>query len=303
LVLAFLTICVVWGSTYFAIRVALQGFAPFAIGALRFLAAGGVLYGFLRARGEPSLTLRQWGAAFATGALFFLVGNGFVNLAERSVSSGLVAVLVATMPLWATVFARLCGEPSSRREWFGLALGLVGVIVLNLGGELRANGAGAVFGLVASISFALGSVLNKRLDLPRGSMATAAQMLSGGALMLVASILGGEHFALAPSLSSVFAVAYLAIFGSLIGFSVYAFLLRETRPAIATSYAYVNPVIAIAIGVAVGGEGLDRASAAGAIIVLVAVLLITRSGVRTKVQAASPPLPAPPPSLRYLTDG
>jgi drug/metabolite transporter (DMT)-like permease len=162
----------------------------------------------------------------------------------------------------------------------GIALGLAGVVVLNLGGELRASGAkgnGALFGLIAPMSWALGSVVSKRLTLPKGAMCTASQMLCGGALMGVAGGVLGERFDHAPPARAIFALAYLLVFGSLVGFTAYIYLLHHTRMSVATSYAYVNPVIALALGVFFGGERIDRASAVGAAVVLAAVVLITRA--------------------------
>jgi drug/metabolite transporter (DMT)-like permease len=287
-VIAFLAVSLIWGSTYFGIRVALEGFPPFEIGAIRFLVAGAVLYGFLRARGEPPPTARQWGGAGVTGFLFFLLGNGLVNVAEQRVSSGLASVLVATMPLWATLIERFSGGAvrarPQRREQVGIALGLAGVVVLNLGGELRASGTGAVCALVAPLAWALGSTVGKRLPLPAGAMRTATQMLCGGGLMACASVALGER-AGAVSGRAIGAVAYLAVFGSLVGFSAYNYLLHHTRTAVATSYAYVNPVIALALGVAFGGERVDAMGALGAAAILAAVLMITRG--KTK---AEPPV-------------
>ena len=279
-VLAFIAVCVVWGSTYLAIRVSLEGFPPFLGGAFRFLLAGSFLFVVLRARGERAPTAIEWRGAAITGALFFVFSNGFVILAEQSVPSGLVSVMVAVMPLWATLFERFTGTRVGKLEWMGIALGLAGVVVLNLGGELRASGAkgnGALFGLIAPMSWALGSVVSKRLTLPKGAMCTASQMLCGGALMGVAGGVLGERFDHAPPARAIFALAYLLVFGSLVGFTAYIYLLHHTRMSVATSYAYVNPVIALALGVFFGGERIDRASAVGAAVVLAAVVLITRA--------------------------
>ncbi len=287
-VVSFVAVSLIWGSTYLGIRVALEGFSPFAIGAIRFLVAGGLLYAFLRARGEAAPTARQWGAAAVTGFLFFVLGNGLVNVAEQRVSSGLASVLVATMPLWATLFERLAGGRTNAREWVGIGLGLTGVVILNLGGEMRASGTGAVCALVAPTAWALGSTAGKRLPLPGGAMRTATQMLAGGAAMALVSVALGEHGPGAVSLRAVGAVAYLAVFGSLVGFSAYNYLLHHTRMTVATSYAYVNPVIAVALGVALAGEHIDALGAVGAATILAAVLMITRS----KAAASVPSAPA-----------
>ena len=276
-VAAFAVVCVVWGSTYLGIRVALEGFPPFALGAVRFVVAGGLLFAFARWRGEPSPRLREWGAALLTGALFFVVGNGLVNVAEQSVSSGLASVLVATMPLWVTLFGRVFGARVTGAELAGVVLGLVGVVVLNLGGELRASPGGAACALLAPMGWAMGSVTSARLPLPTGMMRTATQMICGGAAMMVVSVAAGEHFAGPPSLRAWLAVAYLCAFGSLLGFTAYSYLLSHTRPAVATSYAYVNPVIAVVLGVALAGERFGSTSLVGAVIVLAAVVLVGRA--------------------------
>ncbi|HZU83451.1 MAG TPA: drug/metabolite exporter YedA [Polyangiaceae bacterium] len=276
-VLAFAAVSVLWGSTYLGIRVALESFPPFFIGAVRFFVAGAVLFVVARVRRERSPTPVEWISACATGLLFFVVGNGFVNLSERVVSSGLVSVLVATMPLWASVFARLFGEPLSRAEAAGIVLGLLGVAVLNVGGELRATPTGALLGLLAPMGWALGSMVSRRVPAPAGIMRTAAPMLTGGAAMFVVSLAVGEHVSAIPSLRSVAAVVYLCVFGSVVGFSAFSYLLSHTRPAVATSYAYVNPVIAVLLGIVFAGEHIGAESVLGAVVVLVAVVVVGRA--------------------------
>lgn len=288
LVAAFVAVCVVWGSTYLGIRVALEGFPPFLLGAVRFLAAGGVLFAVARVRGEPAPRAAQWGSALLTGGLLFVVGNGLVNVAEKSVSSGLASVLVATMPLWATLVGRFFGATVSPRELLGVVLGLAGVAVLNLGGELRASPAGAVCALLAPMGWALGSMAQRRLPLPPGTMMrTASQMLGGGAALVVVSLAAGERLTAAPSARAIAAVVYLCVFGSLVGFTAYSYLLAHTRPAVATSYAYVNPVIAVILGVALAGEHFGATSMVGAAIVLAAVALVGRAKAAQSTAAQS----------------
>jgi drug/metabolite transporter (DMT)-like permease len=275
LIVAFAVVSIVWGSTYLGIRVALEAYPPFFLGAARFVVAGAVLVAVARARGEAMPSRRQWGSAALTGVLFFVVGNGLVNVAERSVSSGLASVLVATMPLWMTVFGRLFGATSSPREIGGVLLGLSGVVILNLGGDLRASSAGAMVCLLAPMGWALGSVASRRLPLPSGVMRTGAQMLSGGAAMLLVSLALHEH--LGPQTARTgLALAYLCVFGSLVGFTAYSYLLQHTRPAVASSYAYVNPVIAVVLGMAMAGEKFGVQSAVGALVVLAAVALVQK---------------------------
>jgi drug/metabolite transporter (DMT)-like permease len=272
--LAYAAVCIIWGSTYLAIRISLESYPPFLIGAARFLGAGAVLFILARVRREPLPTPVEWRSAVITGAVLLVIGNGFVNLAERSVSSGVASVLVATMPLWTTVLSRAFGQPVSSGERAGVVLGLIGVVVLNLGGELRASSGGAALSLLAAMGWALGSLASQRLPLPAGIMRSATQMLGGGAAMLLVSLARGERLAPVPTLRSGLATLYLFVFGSLIAFSAYSYLLKHTRPALATSYAYVNPVVAVVLGVVFAGEHFGAASLLGSTIVLAAVLLV-----------------------------
>jgi drug/metabolite transporter (DMT)-like permease len=286
---AYAAVCLIWGSTYYGIRLALDGFPPFMIGAARFLGAGVTLLVIARARGEALPRALEWGAAFVTGTLFFALGNGLVNFAEQSVSSGLASVLVATMPLWMTVYARAFGERVSGGEVLGVALGLAGVCILELGGELRGSPRGALLLLLAPMCWALGSLASKRLPAARATMTrTGAQMTAGGVVMLLLSLGFGERVAATPSTGAVLAVVYLCVFGSLIGFTAYSYLLAHTRPAVATSYAYVNPVIAVALGVFLGGERFGVASAVGALVILAAVGLVARARTTAPRPAAAP---------------
>ena len=273
-VLAFIAVCVVWGSTYLAIRVSLEGFPPFLGGAFRFLLAGSLLFVVLRARGERAPTAIEWRGAAITGALFFVFSNGFVILAEQSVPSGLVSVMVAVMPLWATLFERFTGtrvreaRVDGDRARSGRRRRL----------EPRRRAArerrqGERSALRPHRAHELGARLGgeQAAHAPKGAMCTASQMLCGGALMGVAGGVLGERFDHVPSARAVFALAYLLVFGSLVGFTAYIYLLHHTRMSVATSYAYVNPVIALALGVFFGGERINRASAVGAVVVLAAV--------------------------------
>ncbi len=277
LIVAFAIVSIVWGSTYLGIRVALETYPPFLLGALRFVLAGAALLAAARLRGEPMPSRREWGSAAVTGGLFFVIGNGLVNVAEATVSSGLASVLVATMPLWMTVFGRLFGATASPREIAGVVLGLSGVLILNLGGDLRASPSGAVICLLAPLGWSLGSLASQRMPLPAGMMRTATQMLTGGVAMFLVSLLLHEH-AGPPTARTTLAVGYLCVFGLLIGFTAYSYLLRHTRPAVASSYAYVNPVIAVVLGIAMAGEKFGVQSAVGAVVVLAAVALVQKRG-------------------------
>ncbi|MBK7533766.1 MAG: drug/metabolite exporter YedA [Myxococcales bacterium] len=271
---SYAAVCTLWGSTYLAIAVALEGFPPYLLGALRFLLAGSALLAVARWRKEPWPERRQWLGAAVAGLFLFVLGNGLIAAAERSLSSSVTSVLAATMPLWMTVFGRLLGTPVRRSEAVGVALGLVGVLVMNTSGELRASPAGVVMVLLSPMAWAVGSLVGQRLPSPPGLMRVGSQMLTGGLQMAVVSLALGERMAHLPSGRAVAAAMYLLVAGSLIGFSAYSYLLQHTRPAVATSYAYVNPVIAMALGILLAGETFDVAGAVGAAIILAAILLV-----------------------------
>ncbi len=271
---ALLAVSVVWGSTYLGIRIALEGFPPFLMAGVRFVIAGALLFAGLWLRGAPAPTPRQWRSAALVGGLLLLGGNGGVVVAEQSVASGLAALGVATVPLWSALFAGAWGQWPRRLEWAGLAVGFGGVALLNVGGGLRASPLGALALLVAPVSWALGSMWSRRLDLPGGLMTSAAEMLAGGVLLLVTSAALGERPPAALALRPTLALAYLIVFGSWVGFSAYLFLLRRVRPAIATSYAYVNPVVAMVLGVAVAGERIEWGEWAATPVILAGVALV-----------------------------
>ncbi len=272
LIPALLAVYVIWGSTYYAMRIALETLPPLLMGGIRFVLAGVILYGWARSRGAPAPTWAEWRASIPIGFLLLTVGNGGVGLAEGlSVSSSLAALVVATMPLWAVLFASMVGERPSRSEAAGLLLGLVGVALLQAGGDLRGHGIGALFLLVSPVAWALGSVWSRRLSLPKGPMAAAVQMLIGGAFMLAISSGVGEHLTGLPSARSLGALLYLMIFGSIVAFTAYGFLLRNASSDVATSYAYVNPVVALGLGVVFGGESIAWLTVVGAGVVLLGV--------------------------------
>jgi drug/metabolite transporter (DMT)-like permease len=275
-VAALLAVYIVWGSTYLGISIAIEGFAPFQMLGVRFTIAGIVLYTVLRARGAPAPSRKQWTASAVVGGLLLGGGTGSVAFAEQWVASGLAAVWIATMPLWMALFAGLTGRWPNRREWLGLGVGVAGVLLLNREGNLQANPIGAVALTFATLSWALGSVLSRHLSLPSGLMASAAEMLIGGALLLAISIVTGEKLP-SPTGRSVLALAYLIVFGSLIAFSAYGYLLRKVRPALATSYAYVNPVVAVMLGVGLAGEPISLIGIVAMLAILAAVALVALS--------------------------
>ncbi|OLE62941.1 MAG: drug/metabolite exporter YedA, partial [Deltaproteobacteria bacterium 13_1_20CM_2_69_21] len=253
--LALGSLYVIWGSTFLAIRIALQGYPPLMLAGLRFVIAGAVTYAFVRARGAPPPTRTEWRSSLIVGSLL-VCANACVVIAEQWVSSGVAAVAIASVPLWVALVAGLFGRWPSRGEWAGLAIGLAGVAILQTGGDLRASPAGAAVLTVSCASWALGSIWSRRLPLPKGLMASAAQMLAGGMVLLLFAVLHGERVSAVPTARATLALAYLIVAGSIVGYSAYQYLLSRVRPTLAASYAYVNPVVAVGLGAAVAGESV-----------------------------------------------
>jgi drug/metabolite transporter (DMT)-like permease len=281
LLLALATVYVVWGSTYLAMRVTVQSLPPWGQAGFRFVCAGAVLLAIARARGEPWPTQRAWLISLPIGALLFAMGNGLVAAAERTVSSGLAAVVCATTPLFAAGFGVVRGERPDRAEAFGMLLGVTGVIVLGLGSPLASAGIEGVMIVVAPIGFAIGS-LWARAESRRsggGVAGTAAHMLMGGIVLLVISATLGERVPEEVPFEGLFAWGYLVIFGSLVGFTTYAWLLRNARPTVAMSYAYVNPLVALLLGAALLEEQLSGATAFGGLFIATGVMMaLSQSG-------------------------
>lgn len=276
--LALIALYFIWGSTYFAIRIGLESYPPFLMAAIRFLCAGVALYAFLRWRGMAPPTRAQWMNSAITGTLLLGFGNGLVCFAEQSVASGLAAVAVASMPLFAAIIGGLYGKWPARMEWLGLGVGFAGVIFLNLGGSMGGSSLGALALVTAAAAWAFGSVWSRSRNMPPAAMNTAAQMVTGGTVLLIFALIVGERWPAAPTLSATLAIAYLAVAGSLIAFSAYLYLLNTVRPALATSYAYVNPPVAVLIGVLIGGETVHAFDliAMGVILAGVALIALAR---------------------------
>ncbi|MCU6664606.1 MAG: drug/metabolite exporter YedA [Silvania sp.] len=273
---ALFALYIIWGSTYFVIRIGVQSWPPLMMAGVRFLSAGALLLAFLMLRGHKLPPLRPLLNAALIGVLLLAVGNGFVTVAEhQDVPSGIAAVVVATVPLFTLCFSRLFGIKTRKLEWLGIAIGMAGIILLNSGGNLSGNPWGALMILIGSMSWAFGSVYGSRIELPTGMMAGAIEMVTAGIVLLAASLLTGEKMTAMPDLSGFLAVGYLAIFGSVIAINAYMFLIRNVSPAVATSYAYVNPVVAVLLGTGLGGESLSSVEWMALGIIIMAVVLVT----------------------------
>jgi len=282
--LAFAIIYFVWGSTFLAIRVGVHEVPPFLLAGMRFLVAGVVLYGWMRARGTPSPTLREWGGASLVAILIFVLDYGLLFWAEQRVPSSIAAVMMATIPVFMALFEILFlrTQRLTPRLAIALLVGIAGVAVLmshslRLGDAIDTRGACAL--IVASISWSLASALTRKLPLPSAkAMSSGAQMLAGGIfLTLTAAGLGecrGFHFQ-SVSLTAWLALAYLIVAGSIVAFTAYVWLIHHESPTKVGTYAYVNPVVAVLVGYFLGGEALGPRSIVGTVFVLVSVIVIT----------------------------
>ncbi len=312
--LAFAAIYVIWGSTYLAIRFAVETIPPFLMAGIRFGVAGGILYLGLRSRGVPGPRRVEWKAAFWSGGLMLLGGNGLLSWSEQYVPSGLAALLVGTVPLWMVALAWLGPDRDRPGRWelVGLATGFAGVALLvspsaevvgSLGAEPRRFLLGTVAVLVASLSWAIGSLYNRRAILPaRPLFATAMTMVAGGLLLVLTGIARGEIGMLslgAVSARSAWALAYLIVFGSVIAFSAYTWLLRVVRPALVGTYAYVNPIVAVLLGWWLASEPVTGRMALAMTVIIGSVALVERGRRRGRTVgggARDAPITPPPAS-------
>ncbi|WP_332768353.1 drug/metabolite exporter YedA [Pseudomonas koreensis] len=276
LIAAFFALYVIWGSTYLVIRIGVEYWPPLMLGGVRFVIAGALMYAFLRWRGAPAPTWAQWKAAGLIGILLLSFGNGAVSVAEHTgVASGVAALAVATVPLFTLLFGYFWGARNTRLEWAGVALGIIGIAMLNMGTNLQSSPLGAALLIFAAATWAFGSVWSKYLPLPQGAMASAVEMLVGGVVLLIGSAVSGEHLQALPPVEGWLALAYLIFFGSIIAFNSYMYLLKHVRPAAATSYAYVNPAVAVLLGIVFVGETIGVEEALAMLVIISAVLLIS----------------------------
>lgn len=297
-VAALATVYLVWGSTYLGIALAIETMPPLLSAAARFLVAGGILFLIARRveRDTPRPDRRQWAFALLTGTLLLSIGNGGVTWAEQTVPTGIAALVIASIPLWVVVLDRVFfGARLTWRAVLGVAVGFVGIAVLvNPVAAGRVDPAGGVVLLLAAIGWATGTVLSRGQALTVPPLVGAwMQMLAGGAVLLVAGAANGELGQVdlgGLSARSLGGFAYLVVFGSLVAFSAYTWLLRNARTSLVATYAYVNPVVAVTLGWAVLGEGVGlRVLAAGAIIVASVALIVS-----------APPAPRAAPAMTRL---
>ncbi|HYP23113.1 MAG TPA: EamA family transporter [Actinomycetota bacterium] len=294
-------IYIVWGSTYLAIRVTVETLPPFLSAGARFFLAGAIVYAVLALRKGVAairITKRELGASTLVGAALLFGGNGLVSVAEQKVSSSLAALIIASVPLWVILLRTLTGEKVSRSTLVGVAIGFVGVAMLVLpGGDQSANVAGLLMLVVASLSWASGSFFSSKLPLPRDPfVSTAAQMVTGGAVLLVAGLVTGEASGLDPaefSGASLSAFVYLVTVGSLFAFTCYVWLLQNAPISKVATYAYVNPVIAIFLGWLILSESITTSILVGAAVIVSSVaFIVSRESAKPRPESDDADAPA-----------
>lgn len=296
---ALLSIYVIWGSTYLAIRFVIETLPPFLMASFRFVVAGALLLFFSRVirKDTEVLTFAHWRSGFIIGGLLLLGGNGGVVYAEQFVSSGLTALLISTVPIWMVIFSIFAGPKvkPKRTVVFGVIAGFAGLLYLvyyTTGISTDAiNPYGIAALIFATISWAYGSVITGSMDFPKKKLTTVAvQMLGGGTLLLVFSLITGDAFRFHPemvSMKSFLSLMYLVTFGSIIGYTAYIWLLEKVGPAKAATYAYVNPVVAIFLGWLFAGEQFGFHVLIGAAIILTSVAIIISSKAKAVVKTAA----------------
>lgn len=282
---AMIAVYIVWGSTYLAIRFAVQTMPPFLMAAVRFLLAGSLLFVVRRLAGDPIPSRIEIRGAGIVGLFLLLGGNGGVVWAEQTVPSGLAALMVSSSPLWMLLIEAIFpgGRKPSFRSMIGVAVGFIGVLVLFWPGDgsglAGVNPLGAAALIFATVSWAFGSIYSRHLRLPSSPMmGTAVEMMIGGLLLLAAGGVTGEFGRLdlsAISTSSLLGLGYLIIFGSLVGFTAYTWLLRVAPTSLVSTYAYVNPLVALVLGTVIGSETFGPRTLIAAAIILGSVALIT----------------------------
>ncbi|MBZ4201074.1 MAG: drug/metabolite exporter YedA [Methylotenera sp.] len=264
----------IWGSTYLAIRFGIESFPPFLLAGTRFTLAGLILYGLMRLLGSPNPNRQQWLGAGAVGLLLPALGNGTVCYVQQTVSSSVAALAIATAPIWMAIFSSIWGHKITPKEWLGIAIGLLGIVLLNMGGSLHGNLVSAFLLIFAAATWSFGSVWGKRLAMPAGFMASAAQMLVGGVALLLVSAAQGETWPQQISAKSWGALCFMVVLGSLVAYSAYQYLLKTVRPLVASSNTFVNPAVAFVLGIYFANEQVAGSEVLALAVILAGVFLV-----------------------------
>ncbi len=268
-----------WGSTYLAIKFAIESFPTFLMVGLRFTIAGALLYGVLRFLGAPNPNKIEWRNAAIIGFLLPVLGNGTVTHVQQTVSSSVAALAIATAPIWMAIFSSFVGEKNgrhkiSKQEWLGVAIGFVGIMLLNMRGSLQGDWLSACLLMFAAACWSFGSVWSKHLSLPKGLMSAASQMLCGGVIALFISFFAGETWPTKISAKAWGAMVFMIFLGSIVTYSAFQWLLKNVRPLVASSNTFVNPVVAFVMGVTFAAETIHTTEYVALAVILVGVFLV-----------------------------
>lgn len=272
-----------WGSTYLAIKFAIESFPPFLMVGVRFTVAGLLLFVVMRFFGAPNPNLVEWRNSAMIGFLLPVLGNGTVTHVQQTVSSSVAALSIATAPIWMAIFSSLWGHKITKREWLGVAIGFVGIMLLNLRGSLQGDWLSALLLMFAAASWSFGSVWSKHLQLPKGLIGAACQMLCGGLIAFVFSIFAGEGWPEEISARSWGAMVFMIFLGSMVTYSAFQWLLKNVRPLVASSNTFVNPIVAFVMGVMFAGETIHAAEYLALAVILVGVFLVLSTNSKEKV--------------------
>jgi len=284
IVLALLSVYIIWGSTYLGIKIAIETFPPFLMAGIRFVIAGSLLYGYVIVKERKHPKLIEWRDTTIIGTLLLMGGNGLVVIAEQSIPTSIVAIIIATVPLWMIAIGWMMKSQTepNRSTLFGTVLGFCGVAILMYPSQqenLHFDLLGLSLTLLAAILWSLGSIYSQKAILPSATMlSTAMQMITGGLVLVMVGTFSGEWQHLNPeafSSRSFFALMYLIFFGSLLGFSAYVWLLQNVSPYLASTYAFVNPIVALILGYFFADEVLSFKALIATVFIISAVVIIT----------------------------
>jgi drug/metabolite transporter (DMT)-like permease len=280
IIAALLAVYFIWGSTYLALHEVLLHIPPFLANGLRYMLAGVLLFGILRWMGEPMPTLRQWRNAALVGSLLAGLSSGLLAFSMQYVASGLAALAVGAIPMWIAMIGSVVERRPSGLELVGLLLGFGGIATLNFGTEIWANPLGGLCLFLAPLIWSIGTMISRHVEMPKGLMSSPTMLMTGGAVLSLAGFLRGEQITQLPSAVTIGAWVYLIIFGSMIAFSAYNYLVQNTPAILATSYAYVNPIVAVFLGWLVLSEAITLQTVIAGGLIITSVLLINLHSAR-----------------------
>ena len=275
-IVSLLILYVIWSTTYIAIKEAVRTIPPMLMTGSRYLTAGGVLFLMMTFMKRKLPTAREWAGAACAGAFLVAGGTYFLAAGEQWVGSGISSVALAAVSIWTSLISFMTGRKSNRFEVLGLIIGFLGIVLLNYEKSMMMNSKGAICLILSPLFWAIGSVLTKKMPQTPGLMGAAIQMLCGGGIALILGFAIGERITVLPSPLSILSWTYLMLLGSLLSYTAYLYLFTHTTPALATSYAYVNPALAMFIGVVIAGEKVTMAAWAAMVVVITGIVFVIK---------------------------